>query len=105
MWEVTLYLVTKLIFCDSDTEEYDEDSFEFRELLEFKVFSLGCIDSSDGEGNYFWEAVTSLGDRVFFVSDFVTFSVSAQVSRTWLGSWQLHIFHPARIYGASVFNV
>ncbi|XP_021750856.1 F-box protein At2g17036-like [Chenopodium quinoa] len=76
-----LYLVHKVndigYYYDSDIGGYDGD-FECGEPLELKVFALGCSISLNGEANYFWEQVTGLGDQVFFLSKYVTFSVSAQ---------------------------
>ncbi|XP_021859530.2 F-box protein SKIP23-like [Spinacia oleracea] len=46
--------------------------------FELKVFVLGNLISSNGKLHYFWDPVTTLGDQVFFVSNFESFSLSAQ---------------------------
>ncbi|KAL2939293.1 F-box protein SKIP23 [Bienertia sinuspersici] len=61
-----LYLVQKAVhhnfFYNDRFDEYEVD-YENGKPLEIKVFTL----ASSGDIGYYWEPVTSVGDRVFFV--------------------------------------
>ncbi|XP_021750854.1 F-box protein At2g17036-like [Chenopodium quinoa] len=53
---------------------------EVGEPLEFMVSTLSCSCSSspNSEKEYYWETVKNLGDRLLFVSEYVSFSLSAR---------------------------
>ena len=75
-----LYLVYKVtnagILYFSRSGSVSGDS-ERGKPLDLEVFVLDfCFEN--GEKKYFWEPVTNIGDRVFFVSEYVTFTMTAQ---------------------------